>query len=348
MRNGPEMPSPGPTEARSMVLHPDVARLLDELAAAGWRPLSSGSPQEARAQLETFRGVEAEAPGLHRIEDHHVAGGGGLLRLRVYLPSPAPTTTIVYFHGGGWVVGGIETSDLLARHFAEATSAAVVSVDYRLAPEHRFPAALDDAMIAIEWATSWSQHRLGGGARLVVAGDSAGGNIATAAALQLCESGRSPVAAQILIYPVVDCDLSRPSYTTYGDLLTLSTEDMRWFWDLYVPDSDSRTMPYVSPLRAPSLSALPPTFIATAECDALRDEVDEYARRLHEAGVHVRHQQYDGTVHGFFTMPHRLQPARDLLADCASFLRDLGRTESAPDTPEQREDSRVRHRRRCP
>jgi acetyl esterase/lipase len=327
-----------------MVLHPEVASLLDDLAAAGWRSLSSGSPAEARAQLDAFRRVDADGPRLERIEDHQVPGAGGPIQLRVYLPRRAPVATLVYFHGGGWVVGGIEASDLLARYLADATSAAVVSVDYRLAPEHRFPAAIDDAMVAVEWAAFWSERHLGSGSRLVVAGDSAGGNIATVVALQLAESGRSPVAAQILIYPVVDCDLSRSSYTTYGDVLTLSTEDMRWFWDQYVPDPASRTSPLAAPLRSPRLAALPPTFIASAECDALRDEGEEYALRLRVVGVPVRHQQYDGTVHGFFTMPQRLQTARDVLADCADFLRDLDHTKTALHAPERHEDSPGRHR----
>jgi acetyl esterase len=193
-------------------------------------------------------------------------------------------------------------------------------VDYRLAPEHVFPAAADDAYDALRWAAS--DGGLAGGRPIVVAGDSAGGNLAAVAALRARDAGGPPVALQLLVYPVVDCDLNRRSYHEYdGDELILNRRDMTWFWDHYAPDTAARLNPYAAPLRAPSLSGLPPAYLVTAEHDPLRDEGFAYADRLRAARVPVEHRHYGSQIHAFFTFTGVLDDADKAVAEAGAAVR---------------------------
>jgi acetyl esterase len=205
---------------------------------------------------------------------------------------------IAYYHGGGWVLGSIDEFDAFGRHLAARSGYTVVLVDYRLAPEHRFPAAVEDASDALQWVADHLSELAGPQAPLIVAGDSAGGNLAAVVA-QRARGGDIPIALQLLIYPVVDCDLERPSYVDPGNQLFLDRAGMEWFWSHYIPDPAKRADPAASPLRAADLSGLPPAVVLTAEHDPLRDEGEEYARRLADAGVPVELRRFDRQMHAF-------------------------------------------------
>jgi acetyl esterase len=219
----------------------------------------------------------------------------------VYRPEgEGPFPTVVFFHGGGWVIGDLETHDNQARSVARHGRAVVVSVDYRLAPEHPFPAAVDDAVAAARWAAAHLAE-LGGDDRLAVAGDSAGGNLAAVVAQQLHADG-TPVTAQFLIYPAVDSAGEYPSRVENAKGYFLEQPTMDWFYGHYAGGVDDPADPRLSPLRAADLSGLAPALVVTAEFDPLRDEGEAYAEALRAAGVPVRQQRYDGLIHGFFDM----------------------------------------------
>ena len=210
---------------------------------------------------------------------------------------------ILYLHGGGWVIGTIDGYDTMARKLAERTSCAVALVDYRLAPEHRYPTAVDDCYAGLEWTAARLEEITGRpDGPLIVAGDSAGGNLSAVVALRARDRNGPEIALQVLIYPVTDADLSRPSYVEAENQLLLTTDAMAWFWDHYVPDTARRAEPDASPLRAPDLTGLPPAVVLTAEHDVLRDEGEAYADRLRAAGVPVETHRLAGQMHGFFTL----------------------------------------------
>jgi acetyl esterase len=200
------------------------------------------------------------------------------------------------------VIGSLDTHDSLARGLANTGGCVVVSVDYRLAPEHKFPCAAEDAYAATRWAAEHAAEVGGDGSRLAVAGDSAGGNLAAAVALMARDRGGPALALQILIYPVTDRDFDTPSYLNKGEGYGLTRSGMQWFWNHYLSGDDDLANPYAAPLRAPDLAGLPPALVITAEYDCLKDEGDAYAERLREAGVPTRHSSYDGMIHGFMTL----------------------------------------------
>jgi acetyl esterase len=279
-------------------------QLLEELASGGGRPLHESTPQEARELSASLAALAGPAPRMARRDDLTVSGGDGHeIPVRVLVPPQGARGVIVYLHGGGWVIGTIDEYDAMARKLAERTSCAIVLVEYRLAPEHRYPTAVDDCAAALAWAAS---HRNDIAGRedvpLIVAGDSAGGNLAAVVARRARDAGGPTIDLQVLIYPVTDADFTRPSYTDPENQLLLTREAMEWFWDHYVPDAARRAEPDASPLRAPSLTGLPPALVLTAEHDVLRDEGEAYAERLREAGVPVELHRLEGQMHGFFTL----------------------------------------------
>ena len=279
-----------------------TAELLEQMAAGGGKPLHESSVEEARALAAGLADQVGPAPAMFRVEEHSLPVPGGVVPLRVLVPLERPAGVIVYYHGGGWVVGSIDETDTVARKLAERTSCSVVLVDYRLAPEHRYPVAVDDSWAALEWVGEHLAEVAAPGAPLFVAGDSAGGNLAAVMALRARDRGRPPIAAQILIYPVTDADFERPSYVDPENQLLLTREAMVWFWDHYAPDHGRRLEADASPLRAADLAGLPPAVVLTAEYDVLRDEGEAYAERLREAGVPVEFIRYEGQMHGFFTL----------------------------------------------
>jgi acetyl esterase len=243
--------------------------------------------------------------------------------VRLYVPEGAatPSPALVYFHGGGWVIGSLETHENLCKALANRSGARVVAVDYRLAPEHGWPAAAEDCYaVSCHMAEHGAAHGIDG-ARLAVGGDSAGGNLAAVVALLARERGGPRLRHQVLIYPVTDHDFERPSYRENGSDYFLTTDAMRWFWDHYVPDRGQRNHWSAAPLRAEKLAGLPPATVITAEYDPLRDEGEAYAERLREAGVPVTCSRYDGQIHGFVSMLDLLDAGRRAADQIGTALR---------------------------
>jgi acetyl esterase len=285
-----------------MPLDSATVALLGKFAAAAGTPLHQMAVDDARKVAGLLARMHGPGPDMARVFDSTVGAGDAAFTVRALLPKGEPRAVIVYFHGGGWVIGSLAEYDTLARILAERTGSAVVLVDYRLAPEHRFPAAVIDAREALRWTAEHLEELAGPAAPIVVAGDSAGGNLAAVVARQAGRDGLPEIAAQVLVYPVTDCDLETSSYQDSDNQLLLGRDGMVWFWDLYLPDIASRTDPDASPLRASELSQLPPAIVVTAEYDVLRDEGEAYVTRLRAAGVTVEHRRFEGQMHGFFAM----------------------------------------------
>jgi len=301
-------------------VHPQAQQILDGKAASGAPPLLELSPDEGRAMVDANNATIPPGPDMESVRDIVIPSQAGGMPARLYSPSASASGLVVYFHGGGWVVGTLDGWDASVRNLAAASGCDVVSVDYRLAPEHVFPAAADDAYDALVWAAS--AEGLAAGRPVVVAGDSAGGNLAAVSALRARDFGGPPIALQVLVYPVVDCDLDRRSYheCDRGELI-LNRRDMVWFWDHYAPDPAARVNPYASPLRASSLSGLPPAYVVTAEHDPLRDEGFAYADRLRAARVPVEHRHYGSQIHAFFTFTGVLDDADKAVTEAGLTIR---------------------------
>jgi acetyl esterase len=286
-----------------MALDEASAGFLAELAKTGMPPLHEMTPMEARGLGVQLRELYGPGPEMARVQDMGVRGPGGHeVPLRVLVPSEHPRGVLVYLHGGGWVIGALDEFDTLARQLAQRTGCTVVLVDYRLAPEFRHPAAVEDAWAAVGWVAEHLEELAGAEAPLVAGGDSAGGNLTAIVTQRARDAGGPRIAAQVLVYPVTDCDLDTRSYLDPENQLLLSRDTMAWFWDHYLPDAGRRERADASPLRAGDLAGLPPAVVVTAEHDVLRDEGEAYAERLREAGVPVRHRRFDGQMHGFFTL----------------------------------------------
>jgi acetyl esterase len=299
-------------------INPQAQQLLDGKAASGAPPLWECTPEEARAGVAANAELIGPGPAVASVRDIVIPGQAGEIPARVYSPVPNAPGVVVYYHGGGWVVGSVDQWDASVRALTVASGCDVVSVDYRLAPEHVFPAAVDDAYDALVWVAG----SLASGRPLVVAGDSAGGNLAAVCALRARDTGGPALALQVLVYPVTDYDLDRKSYHEYdGTEFIVNRRDMAWFWDQYVPDPAARANPYASPLRAADLSGLPPAFVLTAEHDPLRDEGYAYADRLQAAKVPVEHRHYGSQIHGFFTLVNVLDDADKAAAECGAAIR---------------------------
>lgn len=286
-----------------MPVDPHIAGLLEMLAGAGAPPMHEGTAAEARASFQLLTvGTRETVIEVGSVQDTTVSGAEGDLRARVYRPeADGPAPTIVLFHGGGWVIGDIETHDAMARTLCRDCEAVVVSVDYRLAPEAAFPAAVDDALAATRWAV---EHRadLGGDERVAVAGDSAGGNLAAVVTQLLRDAGDPPLAGQLLVYPATDAAGEYVSRTENAHGYFLEQETMEWFIGQYAPDTATHSDPRISPLLTEDLAGLPPAVVVTAEFDPLRDEGEAYAAALSKAGLDVEVRRFPGMIHGFFDM----------------------------------------------
>ncbi len=286
-----------------MPLNPEAAAFLKSREEMGSRPVNELTPEQAREQSIRFALLNPSEP-VARTHDLQVPGPGGAISLRLYYPTAStPLPIVVFFHGGGWVVGNLDVADSTCRQWANAMQCLVVSVNYRHAPEHRFPAAAEDAYAATRWTSEHAAELGGDPTRLAVAGMSAGGNLAAVVPLMARDRGTPPIALQILWVPITDCNFENASYRENADGYGLTRAGMMWFWQQYVPEPAERLHPYVSPLRAPTLAKLPPAIVVTAEYDPLRDEGIAYANALRAAGVPVQHLHYEGMIHGFLGAP---------------------------------------------
>lgn len=285
-----------------MALDQATTALLEAMAALGLKPLHEQTPAEARGRMAAMRGEQAPGPDMASVRDLRVKASGGFVPIRVLTPVAEPRGVIVYYHGGGWVIGSLADFDKPGRILAQRTGCTVLLADYRLAPEYRFPTAVDDSWAVLRWADERRAELARPDAPLIVAGDSAGGNLSAVMAQRAKAAGGPRIALQVLVYPVTDCDLESTSYRDPANQLMLSRESMIWFWDQYAPDPEARLHPDAAPLRNADLLRLPPAVVVTAEHDVLRDEGELYATRLLKAGVPVRHQRFAGQMHGFFTM----------------------------------------------
>ena len=286
-----------------MPLNEAITAFLTEMAASGVKPIEESTPEEVRALTAELKNLYPEGPEVARVEDHKIPVEGAEIEARVLVPEGTPRGVLIYYHGGGWVIGGdIEEFDVLGRKLAAKTGCAVVLVDYRLAPENCYPCAVDDSYAALEWVGARVSDIAGSDVPIIVAGDSAGGNLAAIMTQRSKDRGGPPIAFQALIYPVTDADLDNASYTADENQLMLTRGSMIWFWDHYAPDDTQRKEPDASPLQAEDLSGLPPAVVILAEYDVLRDEGQAYADRLQEAGVPVDVHIHPGQMHGFFTL----------------------------------------------
>jgi acetyl esterase len=308
-----------------MALDPQVAALVAAMVKAGKPAISAGSPRDARELTRASRPALGPGPDLAQVRELQIPTRGGSIGARLLLPSKKVEGLVVYLHGGGWVVGELDDYDAMARTLAKRSNCAFLLPDYRLAPEHPFPAGLEDAEDAILWASQRVEELAGATVPLLVGGDSAGGNLATIAVRDL--GRRVPVAAQVLIYPVTDSDTQNASYLSQSEGMQLTRRDMEWFFGHYAP-AERHAHPRISPLRHEALGGLPPTVVITAECDVLRDEGEAYAQRLSAAGVAVTARRVDGLPHGFIRL-HNLVNAAD--AALTAIAADIARLAAAPD-----------------
>jgi acetyl esterase len=268
---------------------------------------------EIRRLIAALPAPDVPLPEVGRIEDRTIPlGERRAAGARIYWPPDTRDTpaVIMYFHGGGWVIGDLESHDPACRNLCLLTGSIVVSLDYERAPRNAFPSQVEDAYAAARWVAGNAAELGGDPGRIAVAGDSSGGNLAAVVTLMARDRGGPEIKYQLLIYPVTDADFTTPSYVDNGNGYFLTERRMRWYWEQYVPDEASRSNPYASPLRADDLSGLPPAYVISAEYDPLRDEVEAYAERLREAGNVVTLRRFDGMFHGFFTFAHILAPSR--------------------------------------
>jgi acetyl esterase len=312
-----------------VTLDPDAAAVFRAFQEAGRPPYETVSPAEARELYLKGRVVSnPEPPELASVEPLTIPSPAGSIPARVYTPTRLRKVNglapgLVFFHGGGWVIGDLDSHDVVCRKLADEGELMVVSVDYRLAPEHKFPAAVDDAFAATKWIAENARQFGIDAARLMVGGDSAGGNLAAVVAIAARDGNGPDIAGQVLIYPAIDFALTHPSHREPETSILLTHSVIRWFRDHYLSGAADVGDWRASPARARTLIGLPPAYVLTAGADPLRDEGDEYAHRLKEAGVAVTHRTFPGQFHGFFTMGKLLQQANVAAGEIGVWLKAL-------------------------
>jgi acetyl esterase len=312
-----------------VILDPDAAAVFKAFQEAGRPAYETLSAPEARAFYSQARFVSnPEPPELKSVEPLAIPAPHGSIPARIYTPKTlrrkdglAPV--LVFFHGGGWVIGDLDSHDVVCRKLADEGELIVVSVDYRLAPEHKFPAAVDDAIAATKWIAENAKQIGVDAARLMVGGDSAGGNLAAVVAIAARDGNGPAIAGQVLIYPATDFTMMHPSHREPETSILLTHSAIKWFRDHYLNGVADVGDWRASPVRAKTLIGLPPAYVLTAGADPLRDEGDEYAERLKEAGVPVTYRHFSGQFHGFFTMGKLLQQANVAAGEIGAWLKAL-------------------------
>jgi acetyl esterase/lipase len=309
------------------MLDPQVQAVLEMVIKSGRPPYHQLSPKEARQLFRETRPASTPTPPeIGTVKDLSADGPEGAIPLRLYRPrgvdAGVALPALVFFHGGGWVIGDLETHDVLCRQLTAEAGIAVVAVDYRLAPEAKFPAAADDAWAATRWVVAHADRLAIDARRIAVGGDSAGGNLAAVVALLARDAGAPAIAFQALLYPVIDVGIEWPSYQQLGEGYLLTSQSMRWFIGHYLTSDKEAVDWRVSPLRAPSLRGVPPALIVTAGFDPLRDEGEAYARALRDAGVRVDYVCYGGMIHGFVPMGRLIDTGNRAASHVAASLRE--------------------------
>jgi acetyl esterase len=300
-----------------MPLHPQVEAMRERRRRENVAQLYTLTLEQARAaDLAEIQAAAGTGEPVASVVDRLIPGPAGDLPIRIYQPGAPgqPAPALVYFFGGGWTLGAIDTADAVCRRLANASGCTVVAAGYRLAPENKFPAAVHDCFAATTWVLSNLDAP-----RVAVGGDSAGGNLAAAVTLLARDEG-IPLAAQLLVYPNTDYRSQTPSLTECDDPNLFNTTSVGWYWDHYLASPDDGLNPLASPLRASSLEGLPPALVITAEFDPLRDQAEQYAARLADSGVPVTLSRYDGMMHGFFCMAGDLEAGAQAQAEAAAFL----------------------------
>src|SRR5215470_7147938 len=302
-----------------MPVDPQAQALLDQFKQL--ESLSSMSVPDARRAMEALSSMRGAAPPIRAAVDRRIPGPVGEIPVRIYTPDgTAPLPLLVFFHGGGWVLGSLETHDAICRDLANGAECVVVSVDYRLAPEHKFPAAAEDCYAATRWAAAHAADLGADASRLAVGGDSAGGNLSAVVSQMVRDRGGPPIVFQLLIYPVTNASFDTASYRDNAEGYLLTAGDMRWFWGHYLGGAGDGANPYASPMKG-KLNGLPPALVITAEYDPLRDEGEQYAQQLKDAGVATRLSRYNGMIHGFFGMGLMIDKAKVAVREATTSLR---------------------------
>jgi acetyl esterase len=305
-----------------MPLDPQAQTFLEQLAAAGAPPLHELSVEEARQVIVQLFGTTGDPEAIGAVQNRTIPGAAGEMPTRIYTPSgTGPFPVLVYSHGGGWVIGNLDAYDATCRALTNAAGCIVVAMEYRLAPEHKFPAAPEDCYAATQWVTANAAAIGGDPARLAIGGDSAGGNLTAVVAHMARDRGGPALRYQLLVYPVTDYHFDTASYRENAEGYLLTKDAMVWFWNHYLRSTTDGTNPLASPLRATNLHGLPPAMVLTAEFDPLRDEGEAYAARLQEAGVPVTLRRYGGMIHGFFSLGAVFTQGQQAIADAAAGLR---------------------------
>ncbi len=309
---------------------PEIRAILDMMDAQGGPPLESMSIADARGMSQGMRALGGEPEPLAAVEDLKVPGNTPLA-VRVYTPEGAgPFPGVVYFHGGGYVIGDLDSHDLICRAISRRARAVVVAVDYRRAPEDKFPAAFDDCLSATEWVAANANRLKIDAHRIAVAGDSAGGTLATGVASSCRDRGGPALALQVLVYPVANMrDMDTASHKEFAEDHFLTSSAMTWFRDEYITRPEDAADPRISPIFAADLRGLPPALVITAECDPLRDEGEAYAKRLSDAGVPVTQTRYAGMIHPFFSMIGVSAKAREALDQVAGAIKSMRPVQAA-------------------
>lgn len=318
-----------------MALHPQVVTLLERMAAADLKPIVELTAAQARAQFDALAAArDSERTPVGAIEEIGIPGPAGEITVRLYRPGDAPADNLpllVFFHGGGHVIGSLDSHDEVARVLCAGAGCLVASVDYRLAPEHKFPAAIDDAFVATRWLAANAGTLGADAARIAVGGDSAGANLAAVVALMARDAGEPALVAQHLVYPVADYACQSASYRAYAAGYGPVTEaGMRWFQGHYLRGPDDVDDWRASPLRAPDLSGLPPALVITAECDVLHDEGVALAEAMAAAGTPVEHVDWPGMIHGFFSFAPFLDEGKAAQRLACERLRTIFAVGGAP------------------
>jgi acetyl esterase len=305
-----------------MPLDPQVKLLLDQIAAAPGPKLHTLAPADARRlTANMFRVPPERAEKVFKVEDRQIPGPAGSIPIRVYTPEGiGPFPVLVFFHGGGWVICGLESHDGPCRALTNKVGCVTVSIDYRLAPEHKFPAGVEDCFAATKWVAEHAGELNVDATRLAVGGDSAGGNLSAVIAQLARDAGGPKIALQLLIYPATEAELDTYSHKTFTDYF-LTKEDINWFWGHYLRSPADRQNRRVAPALAKSLVGLPPALIITAEFDPLRDEGEAYGEKLRAHGVPVSVTRYEGMIHGFFSMYEVLDKGKQAIEESAAALR---------------------------